>query len=211
MGTAVNVPEYKTRKALMRGRYDIFVESGSSYVHNVFDLNSEIETSPLLGLRILQALKDAVILSGDSRSTYMAKNDLYGYLMTMGFERRAVTLWLDSLLKKTLVINYDPTCTEAENATQLEISPAGDIHLYWASGNYDYLEAMAEITVIFNREAYDAIKNASLGQGQKRMKEIIQVFVEYITSEDRRYCQVSDHESYLGQQKIFSKMLNFLG
>ena len=36
-----------------------------------------------------------------------------------------------ALLKRAMVFNYDPTCVDEENATQLEISPTGELHLHW--------------------------------------------------------------------------------
>ena len=204
--SAIHVPDFKTRRALIRGRYDIFVASANKYVHNVFDLNAELETSPLLGLRVLQALKDAVVRFGDTKSRYMAKSDLFGYLLAMGIDRRAVALWLDSLLKTALVINYDPTCVDEETATQLEISPAGELHLFWGRGNYDYVMAMAEVTPVFNEGAYYAIENASRAQGGQRMHDMIAAFVEYLKGEDRVFCHVPDHESYFGQRDLLAKL-----
>jgi hypothetical protein len=206
VGNAMYVPDVKTRRALIRGRYDIFVASASRYVHNVFNLNSELETSPLLGLRILQALKDAIVRSGDTKSRYMAKVDLFGYMQAMGLERRAVALWLDALLKRALVINYDPTCLDEETATQLEISPAGELHLFWGRGNYDYITAMAEVTPIFDEGAFASIEHASRGQGNQRMHDLLRSFTQYLSGEDRIYCRVPDHESYLGQQALLSRL-----
>jgi hypothetical protein len=206
VGSAVNVPDFKTRRALIRGRYDIFVASASKYVHNVFNLNSELETSPLLGLRILQALKDAVVASGDTKSRYMAKGDLFGYMLAMGLERRAVALWLDALLKRALVVNYDPTCLDEETATQLEISPAGELHLFWGRGNYDYVAAMAEVTPIFDEGAFASIEDTSGGQGNQRMHDLIAAFAQYLSGEDHIFCHVPDHESYLGQQSFLGRL-----
>ncbi|SDZ69520.1 AAA domain-containing protein [Variovorax sp. YR266] len=202
LGSAVHIQDYKTRKALIRGRYDIYVPSSSKYTHNVFDLNTELDTSPLLGLRILQALKDGVVMSGDTKSRYTSKADLQSYMLAMGFEHRAVSLWLDALLKKALVLNYDPTRIDAETATQLEISPSGELHLYWGRGNYDYLLAMAETTALLDPGSFAAMENASRGQGSRRVQEVIGVFVSYLKGEDHLFCRAPDHESYSGQHEL---------
>ena len=197
LNSAIHIPDYKTRKAIIRGRYDIFVPSSNQYIRNIFALNTELETTPLLGIRMLQALSDAVVHSGDTRSRYVAKGDLYTYMLAMGVERQAIALWLDALLKTVLVINYDPTCMEEGNATQLEISPAGEQHLFWGIGNYDYVEAMAEVTPVLDHTAFTEMEVANRGHGAHRSQELRRAFVKYLMSEDRCFCQVPDHDSYI--------------
>ncbi len=107
----------------------------------------------LLGLRILQAVKNAAIHHGETKSDYISKTDLFGYVCAMGFERRAVALWLDTLLKRALRFNYDPACLNEESATQLEISSTGEWHLYWGQREYEYLFAVAETTPIRDEPA----------------------------------------------------------
>lgn len=204
LGSAVHVPPYKTWKALILGRYDIYVGQSAKFVHNVFELNAELETTPLLGLRILQALKDAVVNHGDTKNRYLSKTDLLKYLTAMGLESRAVLLWLDVMLKKALVLSYDPTIVDVENADRIEISPAGEQHLYWGRGNYDYLLAMAEITVLLSPEACRDLEIAS--QSSRRTHDMISIFVEYLRREDELFCHAPDHESYHGQHELFHRL-----
>ena len=142
---------------------------------------------------------------GETRSRYIAKTDLYAYLGAMGLERRALALWLDSLLKTALVINYDPTCLIEESATQLELSPSGEQHLFWARGNHVYLEAMAEATAILDEAAFMTIETSSRLQAGQRMHQLIRAFGEYLNAEDRRYCIVPEHPSYRGQLELTDK------
>lgn len=204
---AIQVPEFKIRRALIRGRYDIYQSASSKYVHNIFDLNSEMESTPLLGLRMLQCLKDGVIRSGDTQSRYTGKAELIGYLTSMGIERRPISLWLDALLKKALVLNYDPTCISESSATQLELSPSGELHLFWGQGNFDYLESMAEVTPIRDEGAFRSIEEASWGSGRQRAMALIEAFTTYLRREDQLHCQVPDHESYRGQRELIGRPL----
>lgn len=198
-GSTMHIAEPKIRRAMIRGRYDIYLADSHKYVHNVFDLNAEMETSPLLGLRILQVVKDAAILHGETKSTYIAKPEVISYICGMGFERRAVTLWIDALLKRALVLNYDPTCVDEQDATQLQISPTGELHLFWAIGGYDYLSAMAETTPIRNQAVF---KEMQAGYG----KAVSTAFLGYLLVEDHRYCRVPAHERYSGQIKLRQKL-----
>lgn len=202
LGNSIYIQDFKIRKALIRGRYDIFVPNASKFVHNVFALNAEIETSPLIGVRILQALKDSQVRFGETETRYLTKTDLYSYMLAMGFAPAAVAIWLDALLKASLVLDYDPTCISEETAARLEISPSGEQHLFWAKGNYDYIEAMAEATAVLSEEAYSEMLGASHLQGQSRMRQLIKAFVGYLETEDLLFCTVPEHESFLGQRHL---------
>ncbi|MGE3440771.1 MAG: AAA family ATPase [Blastocatellales bacterium] len=204
---AIHIPYYVTDRALIRGRYNVFVQDANKYVHNVFNLNAELLTTPLLGIRILQALKDAIVRFGETKDRYISKIDLISYLTSMGIERRAVILWLDAMLKSALILNYDPTCIDEATATRLEISPSGEQHLYWGRGSWEYISAMAEVTPIFSEEVYKRLEMINQGDAQEKMYDLIGVFSEYLLSEDKIYCHVPDHESYTGQRRIIERMI----
>ena len=68
----------------------------------------------------------------------------------MNLDDRNVLLWLDAMLKTGLLLNYDPTVQDIAGASQVEISPSGRQHLFWALGNYEYLGAMAETTPLLS-------------------------------------------------------------
>lgn len=206
IGTSLCMPEHRIRKAIIRGRYDIHVGESHKYVHNIFDLNGELMTTPLLGLRILQCIRDAEIREGETKTTYMPKTSLFSYLTAMGIEPRCIANWTDALLKRGLILNYDPTCVEESKATQLEISPAGDLHLYWGIGNFDYLLAMAEVTPIHVRDDFDAIQSAYEHRSQPAFGYVISRFIKYLVAEDAWFTKIPDHVSYDGQRHLTRKM-----
>ena len=202
----MDIPEGKIRRAMIRGRYDIYPAESHKFVHNVFDLNAEIQTSPLLALRILQVAKDAAIRHGETKSAYIGKNDLVTYMCGMGFERRAVALWLDALLKRALLFNYDPTCVDEQHATQLEISPTGELHLFWGCGGYDYLFAMAETTPVRDEAAFKEMELAYRQLSQNQFYGVMANFLRYLVTEDQLFCRIPDHESYRGQAVLLNKL-----
>ena len=204
--SALAIPEFKIRRAMIRGRYDIYSPDAHKYVHNVFDLNAEIQTSPLLGLRILQAVKNAAIRHGETKSDYISKTDLFGYVCAMGFERRAVALWLDALLKRALLFNYDPTCVDEQRATQLELSPTGDLHLFWGQREFEYLFAVAETTPIRDEPAFTEMQLAYSDRWHNKSRAVIANFLRYLMAEDQVYCRIPLHESYAGQVALMRKM-----
>jgi hypothetical protein len=113
------------------------------------------------------------------------------------------------MLKKALVLNYDPTCTDEESASQIEVSPTGELHLYWGKGNFDYLFAMAEITPIREKGVFDemhAIYNSSKSfQYREYVGKLTTRFIRYMLQEDQLFCHVPDHPSYSGQIDLVKK------
>ena len=207
IGSAIHIRPFKIRKALIRGRYDIYTSDSHKYVHNVFNLNGEVQTSPLVGLRILQALKDADVKHGETRSRYISKADLLSYLCGMSLDRRAITLWLDALLKRALVYNYDPTCVDEATATKLEISPTGELHLFWGCGDYDYLFAMTETTPIRDESTFVEMQRTYQEHRENHTYFfLVADFLHYVISEDRTFARVPEHESYNGQLAIIKRL-----
>jgi hypothetical protein len=210
IGTAFQIPEHRIRHALIKGRYDVYVAPSRKFVHNIFDLMADLQTTPLMGLRILQSLKDAALKHGVNKGSYLPKADFLQYMTGMGIEPAAVKLWLDVMLKKGLVLNYDPTCVDENSASQLEISPAGELHLYWGKGNFDYLFAMAEVTPIREKGTFDEMfgiyaKNAHV-QYRDFVEKIVSKFIGHLFAEDGLFCKVPEHPSYTGQLDITRKL-----
>jgi hypothetical protein len=205
IGTSLFMPEYRIRKAIVRGRYDIFVGESHKYVHNIYDLNGEISTTPLLGIRILQAIKDSQIREGETKTTYVAKSSIFSYLSAMGIESRPVANWIDAMLKRGLIFNYDPTCVDEVDATQLEIAPTGELHLFWGTGNFDYILAMAEVTPILDPESFDEIQKP-YEYGPTAYGHVISRFISYLLDEDSIFCRIPDHVSYEGQFALGRKL-----
>jgi hypothetical protein len=204
--SAMAIPNYKIQKAMIRGRYDIYPAESHRFIHNIFDLNAEIRTSPLLAVRILQVAKDAVIRYGETKNTYIEKDDLIAYMCGMGFERRVITLWIDALLKRALLFNYDPTCVDEQHATQLEISPTGEFHLFWGCGGYEYLFAMAETTPVRDEAAFKEMDLAYRGRPYNQFHGVMACFLRYLVTEDQLYCRIPDHVSYRGQASLLYKL-----
>jgi hypothetical protein len=161
-------------------------------------------------LRILQALKDAALKHGETKGSYLPKGDLMQYLSGMAIEPVAVKLWLDVMLKKGLILNYDPTCVDEQSASQLEISPMGELHLYWGRGNFDYLFALAEVTPLREKGVFDEMSsiynNNQNFQYREFVGRMVARFINFLFDEDQLFCRVPDHPSYSGQLELMKKL-----
>lgn len=104
------------------------------------------------------------------------------------------------MLKTGLILDYDPTINDIESSRQLELSPAGRQHLYWASGNYEYINSMMEVTPLLSEPVFaeltsDARTNM---EWHKRTGK----FVQYLLDEDSVYCLLPQHDAYQSQRKL---------
>ncbi len=195
-GSATDVPNWKYAKALVRGHYDIYPVGQNNFIQNVFFLNSDLDTSPLLGVRLLQMLSD--IPEREHEGATISIDEVLAYVLGMDVENRAVLLWLDAMLKTGLILNFDPTIDKIAQATQIEISPSGRQHLHWATGNHDYLSAMAEVTPLLSRETYQEMRDQARWNWRPRTA----IFIEYLLAEDQYYCKPSNHDAYTSQVKL---------
>ena len=196
-GSALDVGSWRVVKALVRGHYDIYPAGQQDYVQNIFALNGDLATSPLLGVRILQLLSD--VPPREHEGSVIEVGEAVAYFAGMDVENRAVLLWLDEMLKTGLILNYDPTVQESDHASQVEISPAGKQHLFWAQGNHEYLSAMADVTPLLVEATFAELMDHRRNH-EWRLRAAI--FVEYLLREDEMYCVVPRHDAYQSQARV---------
>lgn len=194
--SAVEVPGARTAKALIRGHHDIYPAGQHDFVQNVFALNDVPATTPLLGVRLLQMLAD--VPKREHLGAVVDVDEVVAYFAGMNLDDRSVLLWLDAMLKTGLLLNYDPTVQEIAQAGQVEISPAGRQHLFWASGNWEYLSAMSEATPLLSEDTFLAMRD----QQAYRWRERTALFIDYLLREDEMYCTRPSHEAYASQDRV---------
>ncbi|WP_163507678.1 AAA family ATPase [Fodinicola acaciae] len=198
----IELPPVRAARALIRGKYDIYPVNHDNFVQNIFNLNNDLPTSPLLGMRILQLLDDAP--RKEHEGALLDLDQILAYCVGLDIENRATTLWLDTLLKTRLVLNYDPTVDDISHAKQLEISPAGKQHLFWGYGNYEYLSAMADVTPLLSEMTFTKLREEANSTNKWRTK--VAIFIDYLVAEDALYCTVPDHVAYQSQARVVASL-----
>jgi hypothetical protein len=196
-GSAVDMPRHRIAKAIIRLQYDIYPVGQHDFVQNVFALNEDLPTTPLLGLRLMQLLSD--VPEREHEGAVIDVSEILAYFSGMNIEDRPVLLWLDTLLKTGLLLNYDPTVRDITGATLVEISPAGRQHFFWASKNHEYLSAMADVTPLLSEATFAQMRDHS---DSRRWRTRTAVFLDYLLHEDDMYCAIPDHEAYQSQSRI---------
>jgi AAA ATPase domain len=195
--SAVELAPNVAARALICGHYDVYPTGQQDFVQNVFNLNSDLETSPLLGVRLLQLLADVPV---DEHAGGLIDVDAVStYALGMGLEIRAAHLWLDAMLKSGLCLSYDPTVVDIDNANQIEISPAGRHHLIWAKGEFEYLAAMTQVTPVLDEVTYRDLQSH---EANHRWREKTALFIDYLLREDKNFCILPSHDAYQGQVRL---------
>ncbi|MFJ9559843.1 AAA family ATPase [Streptomyces fuscichromogenes] len=197
-GSAIEIPKSRAAKALIRGDYDIYPVGQHDYVQNVFSLNSDLETTPLLGVRLLQLLSD--VPRDERRGALIDVERVISYFAAAGIEVRAINLWLDAMLKTGLCLSYDPTVRDVASSGQIEISPAGARHLFWARESFEYLSAMADVTPLLREDTFDSmVEDLRDGRGWRAKTAR---FLGYLMAEDLSYCTLPAHPAYESQLRL---------
>lgn len=191
----VEIPSWRITKAVVRQGYDIYPAGLHDYVQNVYHLDESITTTPLLGLRILQLLRD--VPEKEHEGAFLDVDELRAYCVGMGIEARPVELVLNALVKGGLVLNFDPQLDEVAQGA-VEISPAGRRHLVWGTGNIEYVAAMSQTTPLLVEAVLDEMRAQPGYRWRTRTKQ----FVQYLQEEDRLYCTVPAHQHYSSQLRL---------
>jgi energy-coupling factor transporter ATP-binding protein EcfA2 len=199
----VVVPRYKIKRALFKGQYDIYPVGVNSYVRNIYALD-EVETTPLLGLRILRLLRDAQ--KSDASNPFVTFDHIIEYCRAMMIDASATRAWLSRLLEAGLCLSYDPTVTTVDAAGKLELSLAGYQHLRWGVHDCDYAQTMLEVTPLVEREVFDQLTSLGKRPHSTVWRDKLSCFVDYLIAEDEKYCQVQDHPAYPTQKRLTTQL-----
>jgi hypothetical protein len=201
--STVHVPAFKILKALIKGNYDIYPYGMHPYVRNIFALIDGLPGSPLTGLRILRMLHDA--RSANEEEPYMPIEQVLSYFSAMGIDPAISTSWLKPMLEFGLCHSYDPTLTSIGDVKKIVITPSGVQHLLWAIGDTDYIQAMLEITPIHDEDAYGDLVDLRNSEKALWFNEIA-FFVEYLITEDKKFCSIPSHPNSVSQTTLANNM-----
>lgn len=198
--SSIYVPTYKIKRALVRGNYDIYSAGIHTFIRNIFAIDEDIETSPLSGLRLLRLLRDAQ--KSDSADPFITLEQIIEYLRAMLIEPNATLAWLSRMLETGLCLSYDPTVTVVREAGKIELSPAGFQHLRWGTRDIDYVQAMLEVTPLADLASFEKLSGLAKRPHREVWREELEEFINYLITEDSKYCKVPEHDAYNSQKRL---------
>jgi hypothetical protein len=200
----VFVPLYKIQRALIKEQYDIYPGTANKFVRNIYAIEEQIDTSPLLGLRLLQLLKDGRRLDGGER--FITIEQVIEYSRAMLVDASVTLSWLSALLEGGLCLSYDPTVTTISSVDKVELSHSGFQHLRWATREADYLHAMLEVTPLVDQAIYDQMMAIGRTSSSDSWRERVVLFADYLINEDAQYVKIPEHDAYASQVRLISDL-----
>jgi cold shock CspA family protein len=201
---AVDVDNIKL--AILCGRYDIHPSGASSFAQNVFDVVSDVDTSPLIGIRVLVHLKSALDRNPDNDERYIIFRDIEKFFYDIGIEPRATLSCMNTLIKTGLAIDYDPTASGVSPESRFQISPSGVQHLQWGMSDLIYLETMSQTTPLLDQSLFDEFRFLYENPRADQRRQAIIRFLDYLVAEDTHYVLVPKHDVYAQQQSILVQL-----
>ncbi len=201
------------KKALLLGDYNHFYQQDSSFVVNLFEVNSNAVTSPLLRLSILRLLIDVYSETLESEKIYRSVEDILNYFEPTTVSRTIVKENLKTLLDYRLIEPYDPTDTSIYESQRVKTTHCGRIHYEFVTDDREgvYMSEMELITPVISQEYISKIrdflmKNEKLS-GQD-WRKIIKWFVEYCLDQDNNYISLPKTSSYESQRTFRETLYN---
>ena len=123
--TSMTVNPDDVKMAMIRGKYDIYFQTVQAFVQNLYNLIPEYETTPLLGLSVLQFLESAYAGNEDNDGRYVLIDEIVEYFQAMNVDPRATRACLDAMLTRGLCLSDDPTTQGIKDTVKVEIAPSG--------------------------------------------------------------------------------------
>ncbi len=199
----------RVAQALLFGDYNQFNQDSNEFILNVFTVESEHITSPLLMLSILRVLMDREFGEADSEMAYMSIDDVQNYFEPCGVDRASVKRNLGRLLEYRLVEPYDPTEQIVHEELLIRITHCGQIHYEFAMKDFIYIQSMALTTPMRGHYTVDKIRGI-LQDGGKMGREdwdqIQMAFIEYVLEEDSAIVSLPSREMYESQRAMRSDL-----
>ncbi|HMH24703.1 MAG TPA: hypothetical protein VK563_23165 [Puia sp.] len=196
------IKEYKVKNAIIKKTYTSYPTGHHSFVQNLFFAIDNLNSSPILSIRILQLLLDRKN-QRNKEDDFLAIGTVIEYFGNMGIESMTTLNHMDFLLKKGLINSYDPTILDINQSKKVELSPSGHEHYAWGFYDDDYLFMMIEVTPITDQDLYNYISEYYYNWNYKN--NIILHFLNFLEAEDKQFCIIPDHLSYSGQKQILNR------
>lgn len=195
------------KKALLLGDYNHFYQKDSNFILNVFEVNSNAVTSPLLRLSVLRLLIDIYSDNSEPEKIYCSVEDILNYFEPATISRTIIKENLKTLLEYRLIEPYDPTDTNVYEPQRVKITHCGRIHYEFVTDDREgvYMSEMALMTPVVSQDY--VLKNKSLLMKNEKLngqdwRQIIKWFVEYCLEQDSLYMSLPKTASYQSQHAL---------
>ncbi len=193
------------RKAAIFGEYNSYNHEINEFILNLFSLEENKITTPLLKLSILRLLISIDVNSNNEMNSYVTIENIINYFEPMGISEHYIYAYIEQLLKYRLITPYDPTDDKIKSNLRVKITFSGKIHMEFAMSDSIYITSMSLVTGIRKHDLIDEIKliNSTYHKSPKEKWLIIaDKFIGYCINEDLIYASIPNNVAYESQQKL---------
>ena len=211
-GELYRIKGIKLDKAIILNQSKFFSQKENSYILNLFELDKEDITSPLLSIRVLTLLKDVWESDENHNSSFISVSEVCDYFDVIGVTSFSCKRVLDELLRFGLVEAYNPNETKSEFAEKVILTPSGLEHLNFALKNQNYIAWMASVAGVSEEATVMQIRSV-YGRGKLSKgdwQDIVSRFVEYCVKADQEYLEVPENINYESQKAIIRILEKFI-
>ena len=193
-------------QALLLGNYNNFQQDESPFILNMFYVNPDFPSSPLLKLGIVKLLIDKAGTAGDLEG-YVLTSQLLLYFGSMSISEEATVDALKSLLDFRLVEPFDASRSDLFDEQRLAVTHSGRVHYEMVTTDTTYVSQMALATPIRAESVLDRLRTIKANKmGATEWGMIRRNFVLYCLSEDRAFTNVPKDEMFGGQRQLRSDL-----
>lgn len=198
--------------AILCGDSNHFVTTSNSLVTNLYEVQGDALTSPLISASILRFYSDIESQAGeDVLTAHSSIDDAIQYFNSMGISASTVKLHSQRLAKQHLLSNYNAAENDLNEDSRMRITPAGKIHLEWFLNNSSYITELGLATPLRNNLVRDGLV-ALWGRGGKKSREdwdlFVQGFAQYCLEEDAMFVSLPSTNSYRSQRDLREQFRN---
>jgi hypothetical protein len=192
--------------AILCGEANHYSRDANNFVLNLFEVQGDDITSPLLEASILKFFNDVDGQGGgDVQDSHASVEDVLGYFNSMGISQATVKRHLQHLAASLLLSAYDTSEEQIREDSRLRITPSGKIHCEWILGNSSYLTETALTTPLRSGQARDELVALWNAKGKKTREDwnlLVSKFSEYCLDQDETFVVVPSMASYIGQRSL---------
>jgi hypothetical protein len=192
--------------AIIRGKYDVYPLGINSFVHNVFDILPDIETTPLLAIRILEYLRGAWEANPDNDARYVGVHAIQTYFHEIGIDQGTVVRAVNALLQTGLVLDFNPTAKTIAINSRVQVSPSGRQHLIWSVSDWVYIESMAYATPLLDESVFEIVSQSVATYRPDLLRKSIAAFIQYLLDEDKHFVVLAVHDAFSGQARLVQSL-----
>ena len=201
----ISIPRENIIKALIFGNYSSFFQEYSELILNLFQINPDQITTPLLKPSILRLLIDIDNQSPSNDKSYISIEEVQEYFESAGISSTITSNHIKEILKYRLAAPYDPTDDSINNSLRIKITHCGKIHHEFILSKRLYVVQMALSTPVRDYDLTLKIREV-IQQNTKLTKDdwnkIASEFMNYCINQDKVFTNFPLLPIYDGQNKL---------